>query len=138
MNREELKLLADARVADAEVLLQAGRWPAAYYLLGYAVECALKACIAKEFHEHEVPDKQLVLDFYTHNLAKLLGLSGVNDACEARMKRDHGFKINWHAVRMWSERSRYYTSVSERRAKDLYDAVCNPQSGVLSWLKTMW
>ena len=30
-----------------KVLLDAGRYPAAYYLVGYAVECGLKACVAK-------------------------------------------------------------------------------------------
>jgi HEPN domain-containing protein len=30
------------------VLLEAGLYAGAYYLAGYAVECALKACIAKK------------------------------------------------------------------------------------------
>jgi len=37
----DLKILAETRVADAMALLQAGRWAAAYYLLGYAIECGL-------------------------------------------------------------------------------------------------
>jgi len=43
------------RLKDAEVLLQKGRNEAAYYLAGYAVECALKACIAKQTKRHEFP-----------------------------------------------------------------------------------
>src|SRR5438128_3777261 len=77
MNRTDLQLLSDARVADAEVLLRDGRWAAAYYLLGYAVECGLKACAARQFQQDEVPDKTVVNDFYTHRLDKLLGISGV-------------------------------------------------------------
>ena len=53
-------LLANARVADAEALLQSRRWAAAYYLLGYAVECGLKACAARQFQQDEVPDKTVV------------------------------------------------------------------------------
>jgi len=75
MNRGELQILAEARVSDAEVLLQGMRWGAAYYLLGYAVECALKACAAKQFREHEVPEKTVVNDFYTHGLDRLLNIS---------------------------------------------------------------
>jgi hypothetical protein len=48
MNRRDLQTLADLRVTDGEKLVDAGRFSAAYYLLGYAVECALKACIAKQ------------------------------------------------------------------------------------------
>jgi hypothetical protein len=77
MNRTDLKLLADDRVADARTLLAATRWSAAYYLLGYAVECALKACVASQFRQDEVPDKKIVLDFYTHDLEKLLSISGL-------------------------------------------------------------
>ena len=77
MNRADLQQLADARVQDAEALLNAGRWPAAYYLLGYAIECALKACAARQFREHEVPDKTIVNHFYTHKLDLLLNISGV-------------------------------------------------------------
>ena len=46
MNRADFQRLADVRIDEAGVLLAAGRWSGAYYLAGYAVECALKACIA--------------------------------------------------------------------------------------------
>ena len=36
-----------AYVTDARALLAAGCWAGAYYLAGYALECALKACILK-------------------------------------------------------------------------------------------
>jgi len=44
----------------------------AYYLAGYAVECALKACIAKKTQRHEFPDKRRVDASHTHNLIQLL------------------------------------------------------------------
>ncbi len=47
MNRIDLQQLARARLREAEALLNAGEWSGAYYLAGYAVECGLKACIAK-------------------------------------------------------------------------------------------
>ena len=39
MNRSDLQKIADIRVADAKLLLDAGRFEGAYYLIGYAVEC---------------------------------------------------------------------------------------------------
>jgi HEPN domain-containing protein len=53
MTRWDLQKLAEDRLLDAEALLAAGRWSAAYYLAGYAVECAIKACIAKLVQEYD-------------------------------------------------------------------------------------
>jgi HEPN domain-containing protein len=55
MNRRDFQKLALIRIADAQVLFQNGRYDAAYYLAGYAVECALKACIAKQTMRHDFP-----------------------------------------------------------------------------------
>ena len=39
--------MADQRLVEAKALLDQGMWDGAYYLAGYAVELALKACIIK-------------------------------------------------------------------------------------------
>jgi len=138
MNRTDLQRLSDTRIEDAEVLLHAGRWAAAYYLLGYAVECALKACAARQFQQDEVPEKALVNDFYTHSLDRLLGISGVDTALEARLKMDGGFRRNWNTVRDWSAASRYDHTATEGQARDMFDAIADPSNGVVSWMKTQW
>jgi hypothetical protein len=138
MDRSDLQILADSRVADAQALLQAGRWAAAYYLLGYAIECALKACAAKQFRKHEVPDRTIVNDFYTHRLDRLVNISGVKDGLEKRADVDPQFRVNWNAVHDWNETSRYDHSTSEAQARDMLIAVTDPASGVLTWLKTQW
>jgi hypothetical protein len=58
MNRADLQALADLRVKEATILLDANCFEGAYYLLGYAIECALKACIAKQIKQHDFPDLQ--------------------------------------------------------------------------------
>lgn len=138
MNRNDLQTLADLRVVDARVLLDAGRFPAAYYLLGYAVECALKACIAKQIKEHDFPDRQLVLDSYTHNLEQLLRISGLKPQFDLQMKANTTFEVNWTTIKDWTEAARYDNNVPEVRARDLLNAVTDPTSGVLTWLKTVW
>ena len=138
MNRNDLQSLAELRVADAEILLNARRFPAAYYLLGYAVECALKACIARQIKEHDFPDRQLVLDSYTHNLEQLLRISGVKPQFGARVKVDKAFEVNWTTVRDLTEAARYDDNVPEVRARELLIAVMDATSGVLTWLKTLW
>jgi hypothetical protein len=138
MNRTDFQLLAEARLVDALVLMGASRWAAAYYLLGYAIECGLKACAVQQFRQDEVPDKTIVNDFYTHRLDKLLGISGVKAALESRASRDPAFEINWNMVRDWSETSRYDHSTSEAKARDMHIAVADPTTGVLPWLRTQW
>lgn len=138
MNRTDLQLLAEARLADALVLMGTSRWAAAYYLLGYAIECGLKACAVRQFRQDEVPDKTIVNDFYTHRLDRLLGISGVKAALESRAGQDAAFQINWNTVRDWSETSRYDHGISEAKTRDMHIAVADPTSGVLPWLRTQW
>lgn len=138
MNRSDLQLLADIRLVDAQILLERQRWAAAYYLLGYAIECGLKACAAKQFRQDEVPEKTVVNDFYTHRIDKLLGISGVKVVPEARANSEPAFQVNWNTVRDWNEISRYDHSTSEAKARDMLFAVADPGSGVLPWLRTQW
>jgi hypothetical protein len=109
-----------------------------YYLLGYAVECGLKACVARQFRQDEVPEKTVVIDFYTHRLDKLLGISGVKADLELRAGVDQTFHVNWNTVRDWSEASRYDHSTTEVKARDMLVAVTDPTTGVMPWLKTQW
>ncbi len=74
MNRAELQRLANERIQDARALLAARRWSAAYYLAGYAVECALKACIAKLMKAEDFPDKSFAEKCWTHDLDRLVVL----------------------------------------------------------------
>ena len=68
MNRAELQNLAELRIKEAHILLTAASYPGAFYLAGYAIECALKSCIAKQTKEYDFPDKDEVNKSYTHNL----------------------------------------------------------------------
>jgi HEPN domain-containing protein len=54
MNREDFQQLAESRLKEARALLTAELPDGAYYLAGYAIECALKACIAKRTQQHDL------------------------------------------------------------------------------------
>ncbi len=135
ITRNELIQIAEIRLADAEALLAAGRWAGAYYLLGYVVECALKASIIAGFGPQEIPDKKLANDFYTHRLDGLLIISPLRAKLELRVKEDDTFKSSWKAVMNWSEASRYQPEVGEGDARAMYRAVADEKSGVFTWLK---
>jgi HEPN domain-containing protein len=106
-------------------------------LTGYAVECALKSCIAKKTKRYDFPDRRIVIDSYTHDLNQLIKVSGLQREIDLEMRRDREFEVNWAIVKDWSEGSRY-----ERRdaatAKSLYKAVADSRHGVLKWLKRHW
>jgi hypothetical protein len=119
-------------------LLANKRYDGAYYLIGYAVECALKACIAKQIKKFDFPDKKLVVDSHTHNLEQLLSVSGLKQLHRQEMDGNTDFEVNWAVVRDWSEQSRYILGRSAAEAKDLYQAVTARKHGILKWLKKHW
>ena len=123
---------------EARVLLQNGFYSGAYYLVGYAVECALKACIAKQIRRYDFPDRKLVNDSYTHDLERLLGVSGLKEELDSESAGNPVLEENWTIVKDWSEQSRYRSSIPENEARDLFSAVTARRNGVLSWLKRLW
>ena len=137
MNRADLQFLAAERIRDAKTLLDGKRWSGAYYLAGYAVECALKACIARKTREFDFPDKLLANQSHTHDLERLLGLAGLRDVFEAEFGRDFMFAENWIDVTLWSEDSRYQPS-GQAEAHAMLKAVGDPQNGILRCIKKHW
>jgi AbiV family abortive infection protein len=138
LNRHALHKLAKRYAEDANILLGNGRWSTAYYLAGYAVECALKACIAKQFREHDFPDKQIVNRSHTHDLRELLRLAELESALEARKRQQDGLRDNWDKVVVkWKETSRY-EQPTQAMAEELVRAVGDPEEGVLPWLEQYW
>jgi HEPN domain-containing protein len=65
VKRKDLQALANARLRDAEILLKNRRFDGAYYLAGYAVECAIKACVAKKTQRYDFPDKDLAIQVHS-------------------------------------------------------------------------
>lgn len=135
MNKAELENLAAIRIKEAGILLAADCYQGAYYLAGYALECMLKACIAKQVKEFDFPDKKLVNDSYTHNLTNLLNTAGLKEKLAAQENQNEGFKLNWAVVKRWSEESRYECAIKKQAAHNLFNALTDNESGILPWLK---
>ncbi len=116
------------------MLLAAAEPSGAYYLAGYAAECALKACIAKKTQQYDFPDKRLVNSSHTHNLSELLGYAGLRQTLDVASS---AVRANWAIAKDWSEQSRYETRTSQE-AQDLFDALADTSDGVLTWLRQHW
>jgi hypothetical protein len=137
MDRTDWQQLADERAHDAGALLAAARWSGAYYLAGYAVECGLKACIAKLTKLHDYPDKDFVNKCYTHRIETLLTLTGLETQRTADVAANAGLGSSWLIVKDWTELARYQ-QWTELEARKLHHAVTDAQEGVLPWIKVHW
>jgi HEPN domain-containing protein len=138
MNRKDLQTLANIRMREAKALYRAGEFSGAYYLVGYAVECGLKACIAKKVKRHDFPDRQQKeKDPYTHDLVRLISLAGLKESLRLMASSDITFQKNWDVTIRWTEQSRY--SVFEQpESKRLMDAIMERHHGVMPWVKRHW
>jgi hypothetical protein len=135
MNKTELETLAAIRIKEAQILLTADCYHGAYYLAGYALECTLKACIAKQIKAFDFPNKQLANDSYTHNLTKLLTTAGLKQNLTEEENQNKEFKANWAIVIQWSEESRYKSAITKQETEDFFNAITDDNSGILQWLK---
>lgn len=138
MNRTDFQQLAELRLKEAEVLLHQGCFDGAYYLLGYVVECAFKACIAKQTREHDFPpDRKAVEAIYKHRPIDLLKASSLEGKHRKARQASAAFDENWQEVKRWSEESRYQQGKSEKEVQDFLSAIVGDE-GVLPWLKMYW
>jgi hypothetical protein len=136
LTRKDFQRLADLRTREAAALLRTRNPIGSYYLAGYAIECALKACIAKQTRRHEFPAKaDYVRRLYSHDLEDLLRLAALEDQLRSDMKANDALARNWLVVKGWSEESRYESAGLS--GKDLHSAVAGPD-GVLLWIKQRW
>ena len=137
MNRDDFQELASLRLDDAKALLDKGRYAGAYYLLGYAVECGLKACIAKQTQQYDFPIKSSD-KFYTHNLNDLVKFSGLAEEHRKKSEENADFESNWAIVKDWKEESRYSLEIDKDKADALYSAVNDGKDGIMPWLQNSW
>jgi len=137
MDRKDLRALSRVRISEARALLNAGLPDGAYYLAGYAVECALKACIAKETQRYEFPEKKRVDASYTHNLKELVRVAELRGGLREAAAADPQFQQYWDVVELWSEQSRYGRNSAES-AQSLIEAVGDRNHGVMKWVKRYW
>ena len=76
-SRTDLQARAQAKLDDALLLLLNNRFSNAYYLAGYAIEMALKACVAAQIVAETIPDKELLNKILNHDFKVLVGLAGL-------------------------------------------------------------
>lgn len=139
MNRTTWQQLSEERIADAETLLVASRWSGAYYLCGYAIECAMKACIMLRVEQTGIifEEKKFAEQCWTHDFKVLVDLAGLGSELRVDRLANAVFDQNCAEIEIWSEHARYRTH-SRLEAETLFQAINDPNEGVLQWLKRRW
>ena len=137
LSKNDLEKLAHVRLEDSQLLLDADRSSSAYYLAGYSVELALKACISKLIQPNVIPEKAFVNAIYTHKLDNLLSIAGLLPQFNASAKTDTQFAAYWAVTSKWTEESRYefWDPIA---ATTLLGAIREPKHGVFQWVKKQW
>lgn len=137
LTKADLERLAQIRLEDALLLLTYGRSSSAYYLAGYAIGLALKACIAKLIQSQIIPDRAFINAIYTHRLDSLLATAGLLPDFKIDSQADSQLATYWAIVTKWSEESRYelWDPIT---AATLLTAINDPNHGVFQWVKKHW
>jgi hypothetical protein len=138
MNKSDLEKLVDVRILEAKTLLKSKHYQGAYYLMGYSLECAFKACIAKRVSQYDFPDKELTRKSHTHSLMELLSVAGLRPQLTEKENEDSKFKLYWNIANEWSEVSRYECTIQPTQAHDLFKSITDTESGILPWIKKYW
>ena len=136
-SRVRFQRLALLRIREAEALYAAKCYSGAYYLAGYAVECALKAAICKGFQRHSLPERALVQKAFVHNLGELVVTAGLQRDLHDTLRSDPELAANWAVIRDWKETSRYRHNV-RLNAKDLILAISGQHSPFLELIRARW
>ena len=126
--------LALIRLKEARVLLRTRNYDGAYYLSGYVVECALKACIAKHTRRSEFPDKKTAVASNTHRLEDLIGVARLSEEFPKEVRTNLAFETNWNVAKDWSEHSPYERHSSEN-TRNMFSAVSDKKHGVFKWIR---
>ncbi len=120
-------------------MLDRDRWTAAYYLVGYAVETGLKACILKFVEETGVifTDRKFAEKCWTHRIEDLVKQANLEPQRGLDIQANTTLGGNWGLAEMWSEVSRYEQK-TESDARGLFDAVTGVPDGVFQWIQQHW
>ena len=139
MNSSDFQKLSYIRLEEAKALLRNRHYEGAYYLAGYVIECALKACIAARTKATDFPPKpETVRDYYRHDLVSLVASAELKEKLVAKCKASKGFEKNWDVVRDWTEQIRYETNVNIKTARMMLKAIDDSRNGVLKWVRSYW
>lgn len=122
IKKNQLLVLAEERIKDAQALLKEKRYDGAVYLCGYSVELFLKYRLCKQLKWSEFPSEPVefknLQSLKTHELETLLKFSGIQLLVRRR------YLTEWSILMQWRPENRYQPvgKVQESDAKNMIKA----------------
>lgn len=135
--RKDFQFLARQRLHEAQTLFEYRHFSGSYHFAGIAVECGLKACIARLTNNNQFPDKNHANKCFDHNLQRLAGVADLKRELEQEQNSNSKFNLYWSIVKDWDVDSRY-RQIDEVTAKNMLDAITNKRNGVFRWIRKYW
>ncbi len=142
-NCPELRKIAKARLKSAETLMSVNDWHGAAYMLGYVLECALKAATCKVLHLVTYPENtkndKINSYFMTHRFEQLLIVSGLENIFSSRGPKEawenwSDFTLKypgeWPAMRYDAK-----TVWNKLTVEGLHQNLTEPMHGILTVIK---
>lgn len=137
----DLKRVTRARLRTVRILMDNKDWDMAGYIMGYVLECALKAAVCRTLKQKEYPDNIKRDDkmrnfFQSHDFERLLMISGMSDVFVLKRGSqkvwDNWSQFTFHYQSNWTE-IRYKPGYwNETTIKNLYTRLIEIPHGILN------
>jgi len=139
---KELKSISQLRIKTVKLLIDGKDWDSAAYMMGYALECALKSTVCKTLHLVDYPENtrndKVDNYFMTHKFDQLLTPSGMEDLFSSRGNKDvfrnwseftQEYPGDWPAMRYDRQRQKQF---NEAKVKKLYGYIVGKPYGIMT------
>ena len=145
-NFGDFKKLTKARLNTVKILMKANDWNSAAYMMGYALECSLKATVCKtlklsvypEYTKRENIDKY----FMTHSFQQLLIVSGLSNIFSldgpAKAFQNWSDFTNEYKDRWTEMRYEVEEKWDSDRVKKLYKYLVTGRSAIIKEIRKTW
>ena len=141
--REDFKNIAKKRLKTAEILMANEEWGMAVYMMGFVLECVLKASACKALKLTAYPEEikkiknqSIVNYFRTHDFDMLLVVSGTSDIFDLFSGEGasswSGFTQEYTKIGRWTDiRYDVLSQFDESLVKNLHKFLAEEPSGII-------
>lgn len=142
---EDFKNIAKNRLKTVDILISNQEWGVAVYLMGFVLECILKASACntlnlKVYPEIKITKNQQITNYFrTHDFDMLLVVSGMSDIFELSGKGASswsGFTQEYTKIGKWTDiRYEVLSQFDEKMVRSLYDFLAKEPDGIIPLIK---
>lgn len=148
---EDFRNIAKNRLKTVDILMSNQEWGVAVYLMGFVLECILKASACKTLNLKIYPEEikitkkaQITNYFRTHDFDMLLVVSGASNIFELSGEGANswsGFTQEYIKLGNWTNiRYDTLTQFDEKMARNLYKFLTEEPSGIIPLIekRNLW